>query len=65
MKPEGPKPFPAVSKDLLEELERLFPDKLPTIYRTEAEIGRLIGMQDVMRKLRHEYDAQQKNILTT
>ncbi len=44
--------FPAVPLDLVEHLERLFPDKLPEIHVTDRELGQLIGQSDVVKLLR-------------
>ncbi len=57
--------FPGVSKALLDRLKELFPDRLPTSKETvpsHEELARLIGQQDVMRKLQHEYDRQQNGV---
>ena len=58
------RPFPVVPQSLLERLEEVFPDRLPTFLPTDVETARLIGKQDVIRKLRAEYERQQNNILT-
>jgi hypothetical protein len=55
--------FPAVSKGLLDELERMFPNKIPVEPLTERQFAVLQGQQEVIRKLRREYDRQQNNIL--
>lgn len=47
-----------VSKDLVEWLERHYPDRLPLDLPSEQEVARLVGRQDVVRKLRREYETQ-------
>jgi hypothetical protein len=54
---------PRVTQELLEALEETFPDKLPRENRegrtpSGAELARLIGQQDVMRKLRQMHRVQ-------
>lgn len=59
------RPFPVVPLSLLEHLEWVsFRDRLPTQSIEVAEFARLQGQQDVIRKLRSEFERQSKNILT-
>lgn len=58
-------PFPGVPKPLLDRLKEIFPDQLPTNFVNPFETGRLIGQQDVLRKLKHEFDQQNKPTQTT
>lgn len=55
--------FPIVSKELLEELEKRFPDRLPTTEITVEELRYLQGRQMVLNLLRHQFDLQNKSIL--
>jgi hypothetical protein len=59
------RPFPVVPLSLLDRLEEIYPASLPTFLPTEVETARMIGRQDVIRKLRTEYDRQNQNILTS
>lgn len=51
-------PFPGIPKALLDRLEELFPDALPPDLVGAEQTARLIGQQDVVRKLRTEYARQ-------
>lgn len=48
--------IPPITEELLEYLEATFPDKLPSNPQTEVAVARLIGRQDVIRKLRDDYE---------
>jgi len=52
------KPFPPVSRALLEALEQLFPDRAPGRTDTEADIRYKAGAVSVIRFLRAQYDHQ-------
>lgn len=54
------KTFPQwpVSEALLVELAKVFPDQLPDKPIGAEETARLIGQQDVIRKLRAEFKKQ-------
>jgi hypothetical protein len=54
---------PPVSKEILEWLERLFPDRAPDLKHSTDEIRFRSGQVSVVRKLRSEYEAQTKNAL--
>jgi hypothetical protein len=47
-----------VTQELLEGLETLFPDRLPSEPPSSLEIARLVGQQQVIRKLRDEFEKQ-------
>ena len=55
--------FPVIPKDLLEALEKKFPDKCPSINMTDREIWRNVGSVEVVRHLRFIYNEQNKNIM--
>lgn len=55
--------FPVVPKDLLEELERRFPDRMPPI-NTDIELLRAMqGQVTVVKYLRHQFNLQNQTIL--
>lgn len=56
--------FPPVPQALIERLEEMFPNRLPQDPEPSEETARRIGQQDVIRKLRTEYERQSQNILT-
>lgn len=51
-------PSPPVPKLLLEWLERIFPNCVPSLTDNDRQIGAAIGAQEVIRKLRFEYNKQ-------
>lgn len=56
--------FPAVSKELLDELERRFPDRLPESHLESLDLIRIKqGQVSVLRFLRSQFDLQNQNIL--
>lgn len=55
--------LPPISKELLETLERRFPDRMPDPHLTEAEIRFKQGQVSVVRLIRHQFDLQNQNIL--
>lgn len=58
--PEDPhKNFPAVSLDLIEELERCFPDRCPTLDASDREIWAAVGKAQVVRFLRDMFNRRQ------
>ena len=55
-------PRPIVTNDLLTWLEETFPDRLPrpaqdNVLPTDRDVARLVGQQDVIRKLRQIHRA--------
>jgi hypothetical protein len=54
--------FPSVPKDLLEELEKRFPDRVPNKDVNHHEV---YGQVSVIRLLRRNYEEQHKTILET
>lgn len=55
--------FPIVSKELLEVLEKRFPDLAPDLSAGLDEIRFKSGQVSVIRLLRHQFDLQNQNIL--
>lgn len=55
--------FPVVSKELLEELEKRFPDRLPENHTTLDQYILRQGRVEVVRFLRHQFNLQNQNIL--
>ena len=56
--------FPPVSKELLAELERRFPDRLPDFAQEPLDIIRhKQGQVSVIRFLRTQFEKQNRNIL--
>lgn len=51
-------PFPHVSTALINELERIFPVKVPTQLVAPQAYARLTGIAAVLHKLRVEHDRQ-------
>lgn len=54
--------IPAVSRELVEYLERIFPNRCPSITDTNRAIWMAVGHQDVIRKLRSLYEQQSKSV---
>lgn len=48
------KDYPLITDNLIEVLERDFPDVLPRTYRDKFELGVLVGQQQVIDKLKLE-----------
>lgn len=55
--------FPVVSKELLDELEKRFPDRLPESHTTLEQYILRQGRVEVVRFLRHQFNLQNQNIL--
>jgi hypothetical protein len=55
--------FPVVSKELLEELEKRFPDRMPDSALTLESYLEKQGEIRVVRFLRHQFNLQNQNIL--
>jgi hypothetical protein len=54
---------PPVPLPLLEALERSYPDKMPHPLTTLEELRFMQGQVDVVRRLRREFDRQNKTVL--
>jgi len=57
--------LPYVDKELIEWLERIYPDRTPSIEMTDREIWVQRGNVNVVLKLRDLYEEQIKNSLTS
>lgn len=58
------KKFPEIPKSLIEELEKRFPNKVPTSKSYSYEDFRYLqGQLSVIEFLRHHFDQQNKTIL--
>lgn len=55
--------FPPIPQQLMEELERRFPDKCPDLETPIADIHKTVGQVSVIRFLRKQYDLQNKTTL--
>ena len=58
-----PKTAPSISRDLLDYLAEVFPDKLPETGCPEGRLGELIGQQKVIRHLKAQFAEQQKDAM--
>jgi hypothetical protein len=57
--------LPALSQDLINKLDKLFPDKCPLLTDTEREVWYKVGQRSVINYLQQTYDEQlQDNIIT-
>jgi hypothetical protein len=57
--------LPALSQDLINKLDKLFPDKCPLLTDTEREVWYKVGQRSVINYLQQTYDDQlQDNIVT-
>lgn len=57
--------LPYVDKELIEWLERIYPDRTPSIEMPDREIWVQRGNVNVVLKLRDLYEEQIKNSLTS
>lgn len=57
------KKFPVVSKELIAELDRLYPDRVPDFETSPDRIHFIQGQVQVVRFLKAHFDLQSKNIL--
>jgi hypothetical protein len=57
--------LPYVDKELIEWLERIYPDRTPSIEMTDRQIWVQRGNINVVLKLRDLYEEQIKNSLTS
>lgn len=55
--------LPIIEENLLDYLERVFPDKAPEPEMSDREVWMARGAIGVVRKLRAIYDEQNENIL--
>lgn len=54
--------FPVVSRELIEELEKRFPDRCPEPFASADEIRFMCGQVSVVRFLRERYKWQQERL---
>lgn len=57
--------LPYVPLELLEYLEALAPDRMPTSFENEFYLGKQVGRVEMVRKLRQLYEDQVKASLTS
>lgn len=57
--------LPYVDKELIEWLEKIYPDRTPSIEMTDRQIWVQRGNVNVVLKLRDLYEEQIKNSLTS
>lgn len=55
--------FPVISKELITELEKLYPDKVPDFEVSPDRIRFIQGQIQVVRFLKAQFDLQSQNIL--
>ena len=56
---------PALSQDLINKLDKLFPDKCPLLTDTDREVWYKTGQRSVINYLQQTYDEQlQQDIVT-
>ena len=57
--------LPALSKELIDKLDKVFPDKCPRLTDEDRSIWYKVGQRSVVNYLKHMYDEQlQGNIIT-
>lgn len=55
--------LPVISKELLDALEKRFPNQCPNIKDSDREIWVKVGARSVVNFLRFEFDKQNENIM--
>ena len=55
--------LPSIPKDLLEALEKKFPDECPSINDSDRDIWRKVGRAEVVRHLRFVFNRQNETIM--
>ncbi len=58
-----PRHHPPIPKDLLEHLEKAYPERSPTVDETEAKLRFRGGQTSVVRALRAVFEEQNKAVL--
>jgi hypothetical protein len=57
--------LPALSKSLIEKLDKLFPDKCPLLTDSDRDVWFKVGQRSVINYLQQTYDDQlEQNIVT-
>jgi hypothetical protein len=59
-----PDQFPHVSIELLEALDRLFPERCPDPSWADRDIWRKTGNREVVRFLRAKFDEQNETVIS-
>jgi len=54
---------PAITRDLIEYMNKIFPDKCPDVIDTERKIWTNVGKRQAYEHFKKLYDKQQNNIL--
>ena len=57
--------LPALSQDLINKLDKLFPDKFPLLTYTEREVWYKVGQRSVINYLQQTYDDQLEQDIVT
>ena len=57
--------LPALSQDLINKLDKLFPDKCPLLTDTEREVRYKVGQRSVINYLQQTYDDQLEQDIVT
>ena len=57
--------LPALSQDLINKLDKLFPDKCPLLTDTEREVWYKVGQRSVINYLQQAYDDQLEQDIVT
>ena len=57
--------LPALSQDLINKLDKLFPDKCPLLTDTEREVWYKVGQRSVINYLQQTYDDQLEQDIVT
>lgn len=56
--------IPHVSRELVERLEKAFPNRCPRITDTNREVWMAVGAAEVVKVLRRWYEQQEHNVLS-
>jgi len=57
--------LPALSQELINKLDKLFPDKCPLLTDTEREVWYKVGQRSVINYLQQTYDDQLEQDIVT
>lgn len=57
--------LPALSQDLINKLDKLFPDKCPLLTDSEREVWYKVGQRSVINYLQQTYDDQLEQDIVT
>jgi len=55
--------IPEISKNLIDRLEELIPERCPSITMSDREIWFYAGRRDIVRQLKQIFDEQNETIL--